>query len=523
LRRTPNYACGRLHRRRQHRLHPRRGAGEPAGPLPRCARDRLRHRATRRPALSARCRHPRNARCRHSRHAHAPLRRFRIPASLVRQARATAGPVRGIVEPAPHLHVHRRAGVPRPSAARHRLVPAAAAARVRPLPAGREAAVQRPADAVLPVVRQAPHPAADLRPGAGGTRPRRLGGLPRPARGRRARRRPSRTRLAARCGLVRVDPRRDRGRGAVRRDAAHSRVLARDRLGARTRPRPRLGAMRIVHAIARLNVGGAALSVLELAAGQQRRGHDVLVVAGRIPAGEASMEHLAGELGVPHLHLDSLRRDPSPRADLAAVRDLRSFLRAGETDVLHTHTSKAGTTGRVAARIAGRGRPEALVHTFHGHVLSGYFGPARERVYRGIERTLAHVTDRIVAVSDEVRDDLVRLRVAPMEKIAVVPYGFDLDARVRTDDETRRTKRNDLGATDDTLVIGWAGRLTEIKQPLALVRVCAAVDGSALVLAGDGELRPEVEALARQLGVADRVHLLGYVDDIGAWYAAFDV
>lgn len=280
--------------------------------------------------------------------------------------------------------------------------------------------------------------------------------------------------------------------------------------------------MRIVHAIARLNVGGAALSVLELALGQQKRGHDVVVVAGRIPPGEASMEHLAEELGVPHVHLGSLQREVSPTSDLATIRALRTQLRDRRPQVLHTHTAKAGTTGRIATITAGRARPGAVVHTFHGHVLSGYFSPARERVYRGIERALAHVTDRIVAVSDEVRDDLVRLHVAPPEKIAVIPYGFDLDARVHTDAETRHRKRQELGAGDHELVIGWAGRLTEIKQPLALVRVCAAVQGSMLVLAGDGELRAEVEALAAELGVADRVRLLGYVDDIGDWYAAFD-
>ena len=125
-------------------------------------------------------------------------------------------------------------------------------------------------------------------------------------------------------------------------------------------------------------------------------------------------------------------------------------------------------------------------------------------------------------MSDEVRDDLVRLRVAPAEKFAVVPYGFDLDARVRRDGATRARKRGEAGIDADTFVIGWAGRLTDIKRPLDLVRAAALVDGSTLVLAGDGELRAEVEALADQLGMRDRVRLLGYVADMGAWYAAFD-
>ncbi|MDX6414915.1 MAG: hypothetical protein QOH23_2325 [Gaiellaceae bacterium] len=280
--------------------------------------------------------------------------------------------------------------------------------------------------------------------------------------------------------------------------------------------------MKIVHAIARLNVGGAALSLLELAAGQRARGHDVLVVAGRIPPGEASMEHLPAEFGVPQLHLRTLQREVSVLSDLATVYALRGLLQERRPDVLHTHTSKAGATGRLAALSAGRDVPRAVVHTFHGHVLSGYFSPHRELGFRLVERALAHATDAIVAVSDQVRDDLVRLRVAPASKIDVVPYGFDLAARLDVNPETRARHRASLGAAEDDFVIGWAGRLTEIKRPLDLIRTLAHVDRGLLVLAGDGELRRAVESLAEELKVADRVRFLGYVDDMGSLYAAFD-
>ena len=281
--------------------------------------------------------------------------------------------------------------------------------------------------------------------------------------------------------------------------------------------------MRIMHAIARLNVGGAALSVLELAAGQQRRGHEVTVVAGSIPSGEDSMEYLADELRVPYVRVPCLQRELSPRADVHAVVELRALLRERQPDVLHTHTSKAGATGRLAAVLSGRGRPKAVVHTYHGHVLRGYFSPRRERVFRLIERALAHSADALVAVSDEVRDDLVRLGVAPRGKFVVVPYGFDLDARVDVRPETRARIRAGAGIDDATLVVGFVGRLTPIKRPRDLVRTIAAVESDAvLVVVGDGEGRAEAEALARALGVDGRCRFVGYTRDVAAWYGGFD-
>jgi glycosyltransferase involved in cell wall biosynthesis len=282
----------------------------------------------------------------------------------------------------------------------------------------------------------------------------------------------------------------------------------------------------IVHAITRLNVGGAALHVLQLAHEQRQRGHDVLVVAGTLATGEESMEYVAGELGVTVLKLPALQRELSPSRDAAATGALRGIMRERRPDVFHTHTAKAGATGRLAALVAGRARPRAIVHTYHGHVLTGYFSSRRERVFRIVERLLGRTTGALVAVSDEVRDDLVLLRVAPAERITVVPYGFDLPARSEADDEARVRTRAELGISDDTFVVGWAGRLTAIKRPLDLVRTLSAlldqgVDAQ-LVIVGDGEDRSAVEALADELGVAERCRLVGFQQGMRAWYAAFD-
>jgi glycosyltransferase involved in cell wall biosynthesis len=277
--------------------------------------------------------------------------------------------------------------------------------------------------------------------------------------------------------------------------------------------------------IARLNVGGAALHVLQLAREQSRRGHDVLVVAGTLAAGEESMEYVADELGVDVLKLPVLQRELSVRSDSAAIRALRDLIRERRPDVLHTHTAKAGATGRLAALAAGSARPRAIVHTYHGHVLSGYFSRRWEHVFRLIERLLSRAAGTLVAVSEEVRHDLVRFKVAPARRFAVVPYGFDLPAWSEEDDIARRQLRDEIGA-GERFVVGWAGRLTGIKRPLDLVRTLRAlVDrdvDALLVLVGDGEDRATVEALAAELGVADRCRFVGFQQSIRGWYAAFD-
>ena len=282
----------------------------------------------------------------------------------------------------------------------------------------------------------------------------------------------------------------------------------------------------ILHVIARLNVGGAALHVLQLAREQSRRGHDVIVVAGTLAAGEESMEYVADELGVALHRLPVLQRELSPRADPAAILALRKLIRDRRPDVLHTHTAKAGATGRLAALVSGSARPRARVHTYHGHVLSGYFSRRWEHLFRWIERVLAYTSGTLVAVSDEVRDDLVGFGVAPRRRFAVVPYGFDLPPWSDADEESRRSIRAELAAGDETFVVGWAGRLTAIKRPLDLVRTLRAlVDHEVearLVLVGDGEDRGAVEALAAELGVADRCRFVGFQRSIRPWYAAFD-
>jgi hypothetical protein len=135
--------------------------------------------------------------------------------------------------------------------------------------------------------------------------------------------------------------------------------------------------VKILRVIARLNMGGPALHVAYLTAGLRERGYDTTLVAGSLARGEDSMAFVADSLGVDIVRIDELGREISPLRDLMATVRLARVMRRERPQILHTHTAKAGTVGRVAALLAGSRRPPIVVHTFHGHVLRGYFGPLR--------------------------------------------------------------------------------------------------------------------------------------------------
>ncbi len=279
--------------------------------------------------------------------------------------------------------------------------------------------------------------------------------------------------------------------------------------------------------IARLNVGGPALHVAYLTAGLADRGYDTTLVAGTVGRGEESMAYVAQQRGVTIEPLEELHREIAPLRDVRAILRLARLIRREQPTILHTHTAKAGAVGRIAALLAGSARPPILIHTFHGHVLRGYFNPLTTLGFRGLERWLARFTTMLVAVSPEVRDDLVGLRVAPAEKFAVVRLGIELRERVTAESGARDETRRALGVAHDAFLVGWVGRMTAVKRTHDVLRAFRALlDGGAnayLVLVGDGPDREPLERHAHALGVARRCLFVGYQDDVARFYDAIDV
>jgi glycosyltransferase involved in cell wall biosynthesis len=285
--------------------------------------------------------------------------------------------------------------------------------------------------------------------------------------------------------------------------------------------------IKVLRVIARLNVGGPALHVAYLTEGLAERGYDTTLVAGTLARGEESMAEVAERRGAKIVQLDALHREIAPLRDARAMLRLAGIIRRERPTILHTHTAKAGAVGRIAALLAIGARPPIIVHTFHGHVLRGYFGRLKTLAFRTLERLLARMSTALVAVSPEVRDDLVRLGVAPQSKFVVIRLGIELDERVGGGEEARRATRRMLGVAADAFVVGWVGRMTAVKRTDDVVRalrslVDRGVDAH-LLLVGDGPDREHLERYAHELGVVRRCLFVGYQDDVGRFYEAIDV
>jgi glycosyltransferase involved in cell wall biosynthesis len=273
------------------------------------------------------------------------------------------------------------------------------------------------------------------------------------------------------------------------------------------------GRLRVLRVIARMNVGGPALQVTGLVEGMDPGRFDHRLLTGLVGPDEADYVDLRAP-GLPLTRVPGLGRSPRPWDDLRALRTLTREMRLFRPHIVHTHTAKAGVLGRAAAKAAG---VPALVHTFHGHLLHGYFSPPVTRVVVETERGLARLTDRLVAVGGQVRDDLLQAGIGRACQYAVVAPGIALPVM-----PARAAARQSLGLSPDVPVVVLVARLTAIKRPerfLELARRLAHTHPSAVfAVCGEGDLLPALQAQA-----GPNVRFLGWRGDVETVYAASDL
>ena len=281
--------------------------------------------------------------------------------------------------------------------------------------------------------------------------------------------------------------------------------------------------IRILYVITRMNIGGAAIQAGLLTAMLDPARFETLLVAGAEGPREGNILSL-GRLPstVRPLLVPELGRRIAPADDLRALWKVTAIARAYRPDIVHTHLAKAGFVGRIAGRLSGA---QAIVHTYHGSVFHGYFGRRESALYLGVERALARVTSRIVAITPQVSEELTKLRVAPAAKIVEIPLGLDL-APFR-DAPDRLTARARLGISPDDAVVGLVARLVPIKDVRTFLKAMAFlvedIPRLVVLIAGDGEDRAALETAAAELGFGARCRFLGWRADLSTLYAAMNV
>ena len=283
-----------------------------------------------------------------------------------------------------------------------------------------------------------------------------------------------------------------------------------------------MGRVKILRVIARLNIGGPAVHVINLCAGLDAQHFETTLVCGDVGLHEGDMGYLAAAAGVQPVVMPTLQRAIAPITDLLALWQLYKLMRRIRPQIVDTHTFKAGALGRVAAWLAG---VPVRLHTFHGHVFQGYGGGLQSMLIVQLERALGRLTTRVFGVSQLVNAELQAHRIVPAAKLQVFPVVLDLAPFATA--ARRGTFRAELGIDAGTALVGNIGRLVPIKNQALFLEIAALLVqrgfGGKFVLVGDGELRVELEQRAQALKLADRIYFCGWRRDLAGVLADLNV
>lgn len=278
-----------------------------------------------------------------------------------------------------------------------------------------------------------------------------------------------------------------------------------------------MAAPRIMRIIARMNTGGPAVEISGLMRHLNSDAFEQRLLTGWCSSHEEDyLTVQAPDVAV--TRIPGLGRAVKPADDLAAFRALVSQMREFQPDIIHTHTAKAGVLGRMASGFMQK-RP-IRVHTYHGHILSGYFSRTKVRAIIQAEKLMARRSDALITVGRQVRDELLSVGIGSMDKYSVIPPGLE-----KMTYPSRNFARSSLGLDPDAPVICVVGRLTQIKRPDRIVDIARILKnqyfGMTILVAGEGELR---EYLMQKISTEDLpITMLGWRDDVETVFAASDV
>ncbi|MGI8892083.1 MAG: glycosyltransferase [Bacteroidia bacterium] len=281
---------------------------------------------------------------------------------------------------------------------------------------------------------------------------------------------------------------------------------------------------KILRIINRLNLGGPTYNAAYLTRYLAPE-YETMLVSGKKDDSEESSEFILERLGIDPVYIPEMKRQIDPLNDRSAYKKLKQIIREFKPDIVHTHASKAGTIGRMAAYNSG---VPIIVHTFHGHVFHSYFNPFSTRIFAEIEKYLARKSTAIIAISEIQKQELVfQYKIVSEDKIRVIPLGFDLERFREKQDEHRRQFRQKYNLTDE-VAIGIIGRLVPVKNhDLFLESIKRTkeqtVIGIKAFIIGDGQRRVELERLVKEMDLEDTVIFTSWIKDVEIAIAGLDI
>lgn len=291
--------------------------------------------------------------------------------------------------------------------------------------------------------------------------------------------------------------------------------------------------MKIVRIIARLNVGGPARHVVWLNNALENDEYQSVLLTGSVPEGEEDMSYFATQYGVEPKFIEEMSRELSPKDIISLWKVFKELIRE-KPDIIHTHTAKAGTIGRVAGFFYRwlTFRKVKIIHTYHGHIFHSYYGNLKTKFFLFIEKSLAFfATDKIIVISQQQFEEIHnQFGVGKEKQFEVITLGIDLSSFQKWQ-EKRNILRDELKITDDEILVGLVGRLTEIKNISFFLQVAKLYKERRnsdfpklkFVIIGDGNLRKSLEEEAETLDIKDVVSFLGNRNDTDVFYAGLDI
>ena len=291
--------------------------------------------------------------------------------------------------------------------------------------------------------------------------------------------------------------------------------------------------IKVLHIITRFDKGGSAQNTYLTLLGLKKENFKPCLITGLSLESEMKDEEMKSkEIDIQRLESEDIQfiQCPSLLRRLNIIKDFRAFfeiwklIKKSKPLIVHTHSSKAGFLGRLAAKLAGI---PIIVHTPHGHVFLGYFDPFKTKMFIILERLASRITDKIIALTNREKEDHVRLRIANKDKFIVIPSGVELYKFKELLFNEKQDFKKELGIPENALIIGTVGRLVPVKGPEFLIEAAKYIipkhPNTYFLFSGDGHLKQNLDKKASYLGIKNNIFFLGWRDDVAKIISIYDI